>query len=104
MIMSCAMLKYIGLFLPLIVGGCEYGPYNAIVVDTGWGQEEISSKCFAWTDGCNIGCRTNNTTGYTIIQVKENCKDSDIHRSECIDDDSEKLKACPNDSANNNKY
>ena len=100
------MLKYtiaglLFLFF-FIMSGCNSGPYNVITVETGWGQEKISSYCSAWTDGCNIGCRTNNTTGYTIIPVKENCKDTDIHRAQCIDEDPVKIKICDNISNNKN--
>ena len=89
------MLKHTRLLLLFFMtGGCEQGPYNSIVVETSWGHETISSSCYAWTDGCNTDCRTNNTTDYKRIQVKEDCKNTDIHRAQCIDDDPEKLKIC----------
>ncbi len=80
----------LGLFLSCF-GGC--GPHKAITVNTGWGQEVIPGYCSAWTDGCNIGCRLQGTE-YTNLKTKENCKNEDIHRAQCVDDEPEKLKAC----------
>ncbi len=83
------------LFIFTFFIGC--GLNSAITVKTGWGEEIIPGHCSAWTDGCTIYCRIKGTDiEYTKDTIKENCKSEDIHKSQCVDDEPEKLKYCDN--------
>ena len=74
----------IGLFF-IIMGSCvPKGPYLAITVRTGYGEETIPSSCVAWNDGCTIYCRTNVTKDYKEYAKKDKCNEEDIARSRCI--------------------
>ena len=69
------------------------GPYPDILVN----QELIPGSCSAWTDGCDVFCRTGNrdSTSFSKEEIKD-CKDKDLHRPQCIDEDPEKLEICIN--------
>ena len=87
------ILVFLLLFTFFLLGGCGLG--RSITVRTGWGKETIPGHCFAWTDGCDIYCRIKGTDiEYTKDTLKENCKDRDIRKSQCVDNEPEKLKYC----------
>ena len=88
---------FIIVFFYLFLAGCEETPYNRIIVDTGLRQETIPGSCSAFTEGCNIFCRTGRVT-YKKIELKNICKDADLRTAECIDDEPEKLKLCKDDT------
>ena len=90
------------LYFSFLTAGCESGRYSQIAVETGLGREIIPGSCSAWTDGCDTYCRANHPTSwYKGKKLKTVCKNEDLHASECIDDQPEKLKLCKEENDDN---
>ena len=80
----------VGFFLFFLWSGCQQYPYQSITVETDWGLEPIPGSCSAWTDKCNIYCRTG-LKEYKKLDLENKCT---AEKSNCIDDEPEKLKQC----------
>lgn len=85
------------LYFSFLIAGCESSRHAQIVIETGLGREIIPGSCSAWTDGCDTYCRADAPTSWYKVKSKTVCKNEDIHASECIDNEPEKLKLCNDD-------